>query len=1165
MALSTPWLVAGVAIVLGLLQSAGLASWLLIGLAWTAVWSALLVSLVVGGVHLCLRHARARRKEVVRRPLVTLATAPASAAAPAAATARHDRPSSNDSRAGNVRHATTLYPKSQRIDAQIRAAVDLVVSSKVSSWYGAISGQRRFVDGVRGLMLDVVLNVRLRLEAVDPVVLVVGKLLPLVTSHLHELAVVEGMVLRSRPALAASHDAKAEAVAQAFSELHPGAKHGSEANPAGPRRAACRAIVDRILPSLLPHCEWSSKVVTTLLREIVACGVLCPLLETLTDPEVLNELIIQHATNAVRAATQVQEYKTVYREMQTRQERRRIKKAQILLQEGDERAWSKLLKKIDRYDLAKLMRLRDHLGTAWTGTSDVASVVERERRLKKPPQYDQVLAKINSRIQLLSGNRAPTRPLDVGNLTVETALTSLAFHFIDFMESRDRIGLISYWNTVVALKVALAQSEMPEVQATVLDENDVFLAKQHIEKLFGIIAREEHLSVTDDEKQYLSNYVENEPDNYDMEANDIVVAVARRCHQTLVDEDLPAFKAALLRLQADDAGVKRSEPAPNQWDRWRPTDLKALKDCLRFSTYDANSRPLPMTAMSYSGESVNDELASAMATVMSTPSARTSTEFDLELDMLDCEDEVEAEQDGRDSIAVPSVAIAGPGDLVLRESVQNIDRDIETANIELQHVELRRSQASSGTEKADLKTWMRQLQRQLRYLHAQRSQYELQRSEHGLFGTSQVTIDGTTIEHDREGDYVVYIISLIRKNSADDSVNGWFVGRRYSEFAQLYSNLRMQFPHVIGKVEFPKKQFGKKLRNVSQIRRPVLEHFLRTALLDEAICESYELRAFLSQSNEMSRHKSWSLLDGLVSVSNYAGSLVRRISEDALNADSRPTFNRMATGETPSFSVNGNPDTRLVKPEPMPEGHVASGRYAADSLFSSTTHDPSKAGDDDNVSNLARPIVNFVLEAFDLGRPDRAIRKRAIVLVIQQLLGGTIETRVRDAMLAMFDDERIESGLSKIKDMLVPGVSDSTQGSADAASRGSSLETDSTTTRPLNGETRPAPLTSNTAEGSAPQPVPAAAAAATIGPSQPRSALQRDIQRSLALTTLKQYHPSYIPTTAAQRLHAAIQYRDLNLHLALTILDAVTAHVFGAALATNGSASTAGAPNAAHD
>jgi sorting nexin-25 len=63
---------------------------------------------------------------------------------------------------------------------------------------------------------------------------------------------------------------------------------------------------------------------------------------------------------------------------------------------------------------------------------------------------------------------------------------------------------------------------------------------------------------------------------------------------------------------------------------------------------------------------------------------------------------------------------------------------------------------------------------------------------------------------------------------------------------------------------------------------------------------------------------------------------------------------------------------------------------------------------------FVKPICDIFLETFELNRENNWLRGRAVVVVLHQLLGGTIERKVRD----MFDNTLSENNIVKYIDSL---------------------------------------------------------------------------------------------------------------------------------------------------
>lgn len=73
------------------------------------------------------------------------------------------------------------------------------------------------------------------------------------------------------------------------------------------------------------------------------------------------------------------------------------------------------------------------------------------------------------------------------------------------------------------------------------------------------------------------------------------------------------------------------------------------------------------------------------------------------------------------------------------------------------------------------------------------------------------------------------------------------------------------------------------------------------------------------------------------------------------------------------------------------------------------------------VEPFIKPICDIFLEVFGLNRGNNWLRGRAVVMVLQQLLGGTIERKVRDNVRILVQEESVLRYLAVVSDALWPG------------------------------------------------------------------------------------------------------------------------------------------------
>lgn len=69
---------------------------------------------------------------------------------------------------------------------------------------------------------------------------------------------------------------------------------------------------------------------------------------------------------------------------------------------------------------------------------------------------------------------------------------------------------------------------------------------------------------------------------------------------------------------------------------------------------------------------------------------------------------------------------------------------------------------------------------------------------------------------------------------------------------------------------------------------------------------------------------------------------------------------------------------------------------------------------------FVKPICDLFLETFELNRENNWLRGRAVVVVLHQLLGGTIERKVRDSFATLTSEESISRYIDTLKDNMWP-------------------------------------------------------------------------------------------------------------------------------------------------
>jgi len=268
-------------------------------------------------------------------------------------------------------------------------------------------------------------------------------------------------------------------------------------------------------------------------------------------------------------------------------------------------------------------------------------------------------------------------------------------------------------------------------------------------------------------------------------------------------------------------------------------------------------------------------------------------------------------------------------------------------------------------------------------------------------------------------EYAMYVIEVRRRAGDQMPAATWVVSRRYSEFHELNKRLRVKFPQVRN-LEFPRRQMMLKLqKDFLHKRRLGLEKYLRELLLIPAVCRSRELRAFLSQaaispadalrnqnpnSNDFVTRIYNSVADGM---EEFLGNIpvLDQLSVAGQNLISAATTQLANTNGATAQPGNLSSSGVLVAGEPNNDAEAEAELLA----FENKELEP-----------FVNPICDIFLETFELNRENNWLRGRAVVVVLHQLLGGTIERKVRESFDNLLSENNIVKYIDTLKDSMWP-------------------------------------------------------------------------------------------------------------------------------------------------
>ncbi|KAL3420768.1 hypothetical protein PVAG01_07213 [Phlyctema vagabunda] len=371
-------------------------------------------------------------------------------------------------------------------------------------------------------------------------------------------------------------------------------------------------------------------------------------------------------------------------------------------------------------------------------------------------------------------------------------------------------------------------------------------------------------------------------------------------------------------------------------------------------------------------------------------------------------DEHDDPDDERNQDDEDEVHEAAPGDLGLAEAITALTTDIDRLGAQDSVVDslLRKAELTNNTaELRILRKSKASLQREIRRKELQRQQYVVQESDNSLYGRSTIKIKSIMVGKEDDGrEYAVYVVEVQRKAGEQMPAATWTVTRRYSEFHELQQRLRIKYPSVRN-LEFPRRRMVMKLQNdFLHKRRLALEKYLRELLVLPDVCRSRELRAFLSQST-IAVGVDIDQVDKKDIMTRFYNSVTDGM-EDILG--NIPVLDQLSVAGQNLLSAA---TSQLTIPPSIGE----------DPLTAAEAEAELNAFEDRELEPFVKPICDIFLEVFELNRGNNWLRGRAVVVVLHQLLGGTIERKVRENVKSSVHEEAIVRYIELLKNSMWPG------------------------------------------------------------------------------------------------------------------------------------------------
>lgn len=447
-----------------------------------------------------------------------------------------------------------VFPETEAIEKEVQELISIILKKHIDVWFHHISQRPLFSRVVERLLRTALINLKQKLELVDVVGIIVRKAVPLLTQHLHEITIAEQHVMGTLKtagidALEQSSITETVAANAKGRTLHLAAQQAEydEAHVLQPEdklQSYLRAVVGKVLPILLPGQELESQVVKVFIREILTCAVLAPLFDMLADPDFWNETLVLRANQAIQERARVKRFRHVLKEQtqdSSMARKRSVRKSSVKLEKlmtsADAKDWDRLYRKIKKsqslVDVTRMrneiMVLQNEMLSANFSTEKSADYYKETR--KRDLYVLKAMTVLESRIATLGGSDASTgeaRP----NLSFDRTLAMGTSYFFEFLERQGRVALLDFWQHLMQIKLRSSQP-MPLSQLDVLDSS-IHLSQDEIRTIVANYFDSPLLTITDEERHLIDNYLSNEPDIYDVDSNEVIVNVARRAYKAMV-------------------------------------------------------------------------------------------------------------------------------------------------------------------------------------------------------------------------------------------------------------------------------------------------------------------------------------------------------------------------------------------------------------------------------------------------------------------------------------------------------------------------------------------------------------------------------------------------------------------------------------------------------
>ncbi|KAH9175493.1 PhoX domain-containing protein [Lactarius sanguifluus] len=374
--------------------------------------------------------------------------------------------------------------------------------------------------------------------------------------------------------------------------------------------------------------------------------------------------------------------------------------------------------------------------------------------------------------------------------------------------------------------------------------------------------------------------------------------------------------------------------------------------------------------------------------------------------------------------------LPGPGDLQLSIEISRLAEKISALQVQDAMLDslLRKAELTGDVQELRLLQKSRSsLNRERRELSFQKTQFEQQEVANRLIpDLTKISVVNSVVGDENGKSVVRYLVEVQQLSSSGGVGTGWVVARRYNEFLDMHNKLRERHA-AVRNLEFPGKRLVTSLSgSFVDLRRTALERYMQNLVLVPAVCGSSELRAFLSRNSpfmvsepKVSASKPTGAFPGTGLVRHVYHSVAESIDDMFFGPSMLDVMIQRLTRQAAELA--GIKGSSVTDEDVVTQAFRASGNAASDDTLLQFSGDLKPLEGETSSSSFSSPICDLLLAVFELNKKNNWLRRQAIIIIMQQVLGSTVERKVRDTINYLFDEMHIMNFIGTFRDSTWPG------------------------------------------------------------------------------------------------------------------------------------------------